>query len=123
MQTLDPAFTYQWTKGKPVASGPKEGGAGRGSSDGRSGCALRVPRKCDEPQAPEVWAVVIKQLGGTSVPQEPQFPSPQTRVLPTVFRALRHSERFQNQRLRQWFSTGVILALGDMGKVWSHFGL
>lgn len=65
MQTLDPAFTYQWTKGKPVASGPKEGGAGRGNSDGLSGCALRAPRKCDEPQAPEVWVVVIIQLGGT----------------------------------------------------------
>lgn len=23
VQTLDPAFTYQWTKGKHVASGPR----------------------------------------------------------------------------------------------------
>lgn len=40
VQTLNPAFTYQWTKGKRVASRPKEGGAGHGGSDRHSECAM-----------------------------------------------------------------------------------
>lgn len=39
VQTLDPAFTYQWAKGKCEAGVPEEGGAGHGGSDGHSGCA------------------------------------------------------------------------------------
>lgn len=42
VQTLDPAFTYQWTKGKHMASGPKEGGAGHGSSDRHCGCTMQA---------------------------------------------------------------------------------
>lgn len=40
VQTLEPAFTYQWTKGKCEAGVPEEGGAGHGGSDRHSGCAV-----------------------------------------------------------------------------------
>lgn len=120
VQTLDPAFTYQWTKGKPVASGPRREAPAVAAVMGAQAVLCGRPGSV---MSPRLWRSGRLSLHSWEGPQAPQFPSPQMRVLPTVFRALRHSERFQNQRLRRGFSTGVILALGDMDKVWSHFGL
>lgn len=75
MQTLDPAFTYQWAKGKHV--GWRREGQARGSDR-------------QEPWGQEVWVVVISQLGGPQHPVSSPTEEGAPWVLPTVFQALKH---------------------------------
>lgn len=68
VQTLDPAFTYQWMKGKCVAPVPEEGGAGHGGSGtGSQAVHCGRPRKCDkELQCLEVWLPLLTSWGDLS---------------------------------------------------------